>query len=276
MRIVSLVPSITLALYQLGLDDEIVGVTNYCIHPKKSVDRLAKVGGTKNVDLQKVRALEPDLVIANTDEQRQETLKELEAGPWELLVTETDSLQDVADTWTVLGEATGRDEEAARQRERLTKAWEKASEAKRGRGPLQVLIPVWKKPWMAAGGGTYLGDLLEACGQQNVLADQQEKWVLFALTTDPDAAAKKGHDKGPFKDRKVAALARIPDAVLLPSEPYAFKQEDRHDFEPLGIPKERVLLVDGELLTWWLSHTADALEHFTELYRTVKQKTAAR
>ncbi len=273
MRIVSLVPSITLALFQLGLEDEIVGVTDYCIHPKDRVAKLPKIGGTKNVDLEKIRALKADLVIANTDEQREETLRELEQGPWDLLVTETDNLEDVADTWTILGQATGREEEAAEERERIEIARDKAEAASRRREPLQVLVPVWKRPWMAAGGGTYLGDLLEACGMQNVFADEQEKWLLFALTTDPKTAEKERHSKGPFKDRRVAALPRIPDAVLLPTEPFVFKPENRSDFKTLGIAPERVFIVDGELLTWWLSHTADALEHFTALYEQVKQGT---
>lgn len=274
MRIVSLVPSITLALHKLGLDDQIVGVTDYCIHPKSLVETLPKVGGTKNVDLEKIRERAPDLVIANTDEQRKETLKELEAGPWDLLVTETDSLQDVIDTWTILGTATGKNEQAAQERRRIETAWTAARRQSEGQPTLKVLVPVWKRPWMAAGGGTYLGDLLAACGMQNILADEQEKWVLFALTTDPKTAEKERHEKGPFKDRKTVALPRIPDAILLPTEPYAFKDDERSDFQNLGVPPERVFIVDGELLTWWLSHTADALEHFTGLYKNAKKRLA--
>lgn len=272
MRIVSLVPSITLALHQLGLDDEIVGVTDYCIHPKELVERIARVGGTKNPDLEKMREVKPDLVIANTDEQRAETLKELETGPWDLLVTETDSLQEIVDTWDALGAATGKVEQAAQKRGELESALERARTHTAQRPRLDVLVPVWKNPWMAAGGGTYLGDLLEVCGFRNILADETEKWVLFALTFDAHKAQAQRPTKGPFKDRALVALPRAPDAVLLPTEPYAFSEEDKGAFETIGVPERQVFIVDGEMLTWWLSHTAEALERFSALHEQAQKR----
>jgi ABC-type Fe3+-hydroxamate transport system substrate-binding protein len=265
VRIASLVPSITLALHILGLDDQIVARTDYCIHPQHLVEKVPTIGGTKNPDLQKIRELHPDLVIANTDEQRKATLQELQQGPWDLLVTETDSLDDVATTWTTLGQATGTTKTAEGERRRIEAALEKARAQSRKRPPLRVLVPVWKDPWMAAGGGTYLGDLLAACGLQNVLDHEQEKWVLFADTLDKQEAHSKRPTKGPFKDRAFAVLEAPPQAVLLPTEPYEFQEEHRGLFQDLGVPAERVFIVDGELLTWWLSHTAKALESFTEL-----------
>ncbi len=276
MRIVSLVPSITLALHQLGLDDQLVGVTDYCIHPEELVKRLPRVGGTKNPDLEKIRGLRPDLVIANTDEQRAETLQELEAGPWDVLVTETDSLQETADTWDALGAATGKQDEARAQRRILEKALDRARARMNKRPRLDALVPVWKNPWMAAGGGTYLGDLLAACGFCNILADVEEKWVLFALTTDEHEAKQQRPTKGPFKDRTLLALPRSPDVVLLPTEPYAFKEADRETFAGIGVPADLVFIVDGERLTWWLSHTAKALDHFSALHeRAVEQMNGA-
>lgn len=266
MRIVSLVPSITEALCQLGCHEELVGVTDFCIHPEEVVRTKTRIGGTKNPDLERIRDLRPDLVIANTDEQRAETLRDLEDGPWDLLVTETDSLREVEETWTQLGKATGKTDPAERERHRLAVAVEAARTHNGGSERLSVLVPVWKSPWMAAGGNTYLGDLLDTCGFDNILGVLDQKWVRFEPTTDTREAHRQEAVTGPFKGQPVVALPRVPDCVLLPSEPYAFEDADRDTFTALEIPGERVVLVDGELLTWWLSRSVEALAAFSGLH----------
>ncbi len=266
MRLVSLVPSLTEALVLLGLGDSVVGVTDYCRHPEAVVARATKVGGTKDPDLGAVRALRPDLVLANTDEQRAETLAALEREPYDTLVTETDSLAEVAETWTQLGDATGREETARAERDRLERAIRAAREHSQGEPRLSTLVPVWKDPWMAAGGGTYLGDLLAHCGFDNVLGAAPEKWVRFEPTLDPGAAAAKAAKTGRRSGETVYPLSSAPQTVLLPTEPYRFEEKHREDFAGLGIGEDRVHVVDGELLTWWLSRSVEALAVFTGLH----------
>lgn len=266
MRIVSLVPSITEALALLGVGDDVVGVTDYCLHPRELVQRAERVGGTKDPKLDVITRLAPELVIANTDEQRAQTLEELSQGPWDLLVTETDSLAEVAETWTALGDATGTTEPAARERAKLEAAMARAHEHSKTGRRLSTLVPVWKDPWMASGGGTYIESLLGACGFDNVLAATPEKWVRFERTLDAAEAAAKAAKAGPRAEQVVHALPTSPDVVLLPTEPYAFDETHRDSFASLGIGTERVRVVDGELLTWWLSRSVQALTTFCALH----------
>lgn len=268
VRIVSLVPSLTLAVHRLGRTDDLVGVTRYCIHPAEALEDVARVGGTKDPDLDAIRALGPDLVLANTDEQRADDLGRLEELAADtgatVLVTETDSLADVAATWSQLGDAVDAPEAAAKERTRIEEALTDARARLADAPRLSALVPVWKHPWMATGGGTYVSDLIGACGFDNILGETDEKWVRFVPSSDPAAATVV--EKGPAAGTTMHGLPRVPDVVLLPTEPYAFDDADREDFLDLGIPRERVRVADGELMTWWLTHTADALVSFTALH----------
>ena len=164
MRIVSLVPSITEALCLLGLHDSIVGVTDFCKAPPAVVREKTRIGGTKNPRLRRIAELRPDLVIVNTDENRLETAQNLEALGLRILVTQTDSLDEVEATWTLLGEATGQKKLAVRERDRIREARERNRQRMQNVAPLTALIMVWKSPWMASGSGTYMESLLESCG----------------------------------------------------------------------------------------------------------------
>jgi hypothetical protein len=260
IRIVSLVPSITEALCMLGLQDSIVGITDFCTAPAQVLHQKERIGGTKNPDLRRVAELRPDLVIVNTDENRLTTARELEAMGLRILVTQTDSLDQVEEAWTQLGEALGRKELAARERERITRARERNRQRLRNGPRLRALIMVWKSPWMASGSGTYMESLLESCGIDNVLANIKTKWIRVALTTQLPG---NGYAAG---SRPIYSLPRIPDVVFLPTEPFSFTHAHRDDFVHL-VPRERVHVVDGELLSWWLSRTVQGLEHFYQLHQ---------
>lgn len=248
----------------LGLETDIAAVTDYCIHPADVVKEKTKIGGTKNPDLDAIKALRPDLVIANTDEQRTETLEALEGLGLEVLVTETDSLDDVEETWLQLGRATDKEAAAEEERRRIVTARQGIVQRRSAAAALATLVPVWKNPWMAAGGGTYLGDLLAECGFRNILENIPEKWARIVLSTD--AADAQVVEKGPAAGQKVHPLPETPEIVLLPSEPYAFREKDRDAFTAIGVGREQARLVDGEALTWWLSRTADALDAFARLH----------
>jgi ABC-type Fe3+-citrate transport system substrate-binding protein len=268
MRIVSLVPSITEALCQLGLEDSIVGVTDFCTAPAQVVRQKARVGGTKNPDLRLVAELRPDLVIVNTDENRLTTARALEARGLKIVVTQTDSLDQVEAAWTQLGEALGRQGFAARERERISRARERNRQRLQDERRLRALIMVWKSPWMASGSGTYIESLLESCGIDNVLAHIKTKWIRVTLSTSPIPEEQATHATRPSY-----ALPQIPEVVLLPTEPFTFTENHRDDFAHL-LPRERVHVVDGELLSWWLSRTAEALEHFYQLHQDLTAKAS--
>jgi Periplasmic binding protein len=267
MRIVSLVPSITEGLCMLGLQDSIVGATDYCTAPAEAVREKERVGGTKNPLVARVVELHPDLVIVNTDENRKATVQELESRGLKILVTQTDSLDEVEATWTQLGEATGKQEAAARERERICEARERNRERLNGAARLSALIMVWKSPWMASGAGTYVESLLGCCGIDNVMGGVKTKWIRMALNMEPAPAIESFNHSGGAK-KMIYLLPRVPDVVLLPTEPFAFSETDRDDFAQL-LPRERVHVVDGQLLTWWLSRTVEGLKYFYELHERI-------
>jgi ABC-type Fe3+-hydroxamate transport system substrate-binding protein len=246
MRIVSLVPSITEALCMLGLEDSIRGITDYCLHPVSVVSSKRRIGGTKNPRLAGILDLRPDLVIINTDENRLQTHEALIAAGLNVLVTQTDSLDEVEAAWMVLGEATGTAAQAQEYRDRIAAARDLNRGLLRGVRRLPTLIPVWRDPWIVSGSGTYMESLLAECGFRNVMVATEKKWVRVSLEGVPAAGT--------------LALPEPPEVVLLPSEPYSFGEGDRQAFP--GVRRANIRLVDGVLLSWWLSRTALALEHF--------------
>jgi ABC-type Fe3+-hydroxamate transport system substrate-binding protein len=248
MRIVSLVPSITEAVCMLGLEDALVGVTDYCLHPAQIVASKTRVGGTKNPRIPDIRALEPDLVIVNTDENRMQTFERLQSLGLNVIVTLTDSLEMVEAAWLQLGDATGTTDLARQYREGVAAARAFNREALKGVRPLATLLPVWRDPWMASGPGTYMESLLAECGFRNVLSQSGRKWTKIALNGNQSA--------------DVLALPERPEVILLPSEPYHFDEADRDFLLELGFRREQIVFVDGVLLSWWLSRTVPALKQF--------------
>jgi hypothetical protein len=266
MRIVSLVPSITEALCMLGLRDQVVGVTDYCTAP--AADRgKERVGGTKNPRVARIAELRPDLVIVNTDENRLATVQELQELGLKILVTQTDSLDEVEATWTLLGEATGQPL-AERERERIRKARERNRERMKDVPRISALIMVWKSPWMASGAGTYAQSLLGCCGIDNVMGGVKTKWIRVALGNEATLAGPAPAEPAGDAKKNVHSLPRVPDVVLLPTEPFAFREKHCADFAHL-LPRERVHVVDGQLLTWWLSRTVEGLEYFYQLHKRI-------
>jgi ABC-type Fe3+-hydroxamate transport system substrate-binding protein len=250
-RIVSLVPSITEAVCMLGLEDALVGITDYCLHPAEIVAHKTRVGGTKNPRIRDIEALRPDLIIVNTDENRIQTFKQLQSLGLNVLVTATDSLDQVETAWLQLGEATGSMRLASQYRDAIAAARAYNREQLRDVQPLSALTLVWRDPWMAGGSGTYMESLLLECGFRNVLSGSDRKWTKIALQESKSSA--------------VLALPERPAVILLPSEPYHFDESDRDTLVELGYGREQTMLVDGVLLSWWLSRTVPALEEFRTL-----------
>src|SRR5262245_13251719 len=204
-RIVSLVPSLTEALFELGLGARVVGVTDWCVHPAAAVAELPKVGGTKNPSIARVLELRPDLVIANREENRERDVERLRAAGVAVWVTYP---RTVADGVALVRELA----ELGAPRERadpLCGALEAALTRARGAVPARrtrVLCAIWKRPWMAVGADTYAHDLLSLCGGENVFGDRAER-------------------RYPIVDEAQIAAAR-PEVILLPDEPYAFGARD--------------------------------------------------
>jgi len=224
MRIVSLVPSLTELVCELGLAGELVGRTGFCVHPKDVVRRIPKVGGTKTVNLEKIRSLEPTHVVLNMDENRKETAEALEKFVPNLVVTHPLAPLDNLALYRRFGTVFGREREAEALRMRFQEAYDEAVAATYPER--RVLYLIWKDPWMTVSRDTYISRTL----------------ALFGLRTVPESAA----DRYP----KLADLrAEAADLVLLSSEPSRFR--DRHLAEVAGLTGKPALLVDGEMTSWY-------------------------
>jgi ABC-type Fe3+-hydroxamate transport system substrate-binding protein len=238
-RIVSLVPSWTETLFSFGFDAEIVGVTRWCVHPKELVERVEKVGGTKDPDVARILALKPDLVVCDHEEQRREDVEALRAGGLEVFLSDVRSVPDSLRDVRALGRATGKEEAAAALVARIEASLAELPRARHAAVP--VYVPIWRRPWMTITKDTYAHAVLSAAGATNVFADADGRYP----------------ERGP--EEALEAGAR---AVLLPTEPYPFHKKEEDvlvELEEAGFPRERVHLVDGEALTWYGAREVDGL-----------------
>jgi ABC-type Fe3+-hydroxamate transport system substrate-binding protein len=223
MRIVSLCPSITESLVALGLGGSLVGVTRYCVHPREALRGIARVGGTKNPDHAAIAALEPDLVLCNAEENRAPDVEAL-AERHRVDVSHPRRVADVPPHLRRLGALTGSEARAGE----LARAVEEKLAAARPSRPASFAYLVWKGPYMAAAGGTYVSDLLETFGGVNVFPPGNGDWPV----TD---------------EERLAALD--PGLLVLPDEPYRFGEPDRAEWSR-RLPRARVALVSGDDFCW--------------------------
>jgi ABC-type Fe3+-hydroxamate transport system substrate-binding protein len=223
MRIVSLCPSTTESLVALGLAGSLVGVTRYCVHPREALVGVPRVGGTKNPDLAAIAAVEPDLVLANAEENRAPDIDEL-SKRYRVDVSHPTRAADVPPMLRRLGALTG-SEVAAEGWARAVE--EKLAGARPGR-PVRFAYLIWKGPWMAAAAGTYISDLFETFGGVNVFTGENGPWP------------QTGEE---------ALVALAPELLVLPDEPYRFGEPDATLWKGL-LPSASVTLVAGEDFCW--------------------------
>ena len=244
VRIVSLVPSITELLCDLGLAPQIVGRTGFCIHPKDLVRTIAKVGGTKDVNFEKTRALAPTHLIVNIDENEKPAVEALGAFIPHVIVTHPNTPRDNLDLYRLLGGIFGTESQA----DCLCRAFEHAYAAlaaRPGRAPRSVLYCIWKDPWMTVSKDTYIANMLAQIG-----------WQGWQAPLAPDPV------RYPVFEWSPAVLDAI-DAVLLSSEPYRFTDAHADALQrQIGVP---VQLVDGEMLSWYGSRAIAGLRYLKTL-----------
>ena len=244
-RIVSLVPSITETLLALGLRAQVVGRTGFCIHPRQQVRDIPKVGGTKDVKLDAVRALAPTHVIVNIDENEAPTVEALRQFVPHVVVTHPNAPQDNLALYRLLGGLFARAEAA----EAMCAALQAQLDAlAAGRWPAEcVLYLVWKDPWMTVAADTYIARTLAAVGWQ----------VPHAPGGDRGAA------RYPRIEDLAEEVARV-DRVLLSTEPYCFRERHADELRPLGKPVD---LIDGEWTSWYGVRAIEGLQRLAEFRR---------
>lgn len=236
-RIISLVPSQTELLYYLGLDKQIAGITKFCVHPQSWHQGKDRVGGTKNIHIEKVRALQPDLVIANKEENLQQQVETLRAiAP--VWTSDVATVEDALNMIHTIGLMTGKADTAENICQRIRLDFQDITLHPPGAG-LRTAYLIWQKPWMTVGGDTFISNILHKAGFQNVFGD---------MTRYPEISLAD------IRNRNT-------QLVLLSSEPYPFREEHAVELSR-ALPGVHIRLADGEMFSWYgsrLLHLKDYL-----------------
>lgn len=222
-RIISLVPSQTELLFDLGLDTEMVGITKFCIHPREKFKRSTKIGGTKMLDIGKIRELNPDLIIGNKEENDRMQIEDLmkEFPVW---MSDIQVLPEAIDMIKQIGELTGRTEKAAVIADDINEQFLSLNIKHK---PVRTAYFIWKDPYMLAGKQTFIDDILSRGGFENVISDNR------------------------YPEISVNQLKNLkPECIFLSSEPYPFKDEHVREVQSI-CPDARVSIVDGEMFSWY-------------------------
>lgn len=243
-RIISLVPSQTELLYDLGLDAAVIGITKFCIHPSQWFKSKPRVGGTKNVNIEKVRSLKPDLIIANKEENVKEQIEALQliAPVW---VSDVNNLDDALTMINTIAEITGT----------KTKAHDLITTIRDGFQLLQTIsyhpstvYLIWKDPYMTVGGDTFINDMMDRCGFKNIFGYQQR----YPEVTIDELQSNNC------------------ELLLLSSEPYPFTQKHIAALQEY-LPTTQIILVDGEMFSWYGSRLQLAPAYFQKLIQQIEQ-----
>jgi ABC-type Fe3+-hydroxamate transport system substrate-binding protein len=241
-RIVSLVPSITELLVDLGLETAIVGVTKFCVHPEHLRKNTTIIGGTKNLRLEVIRQLQPDLILANKEENVREQVEAL-AAEFKVYTSDISNFDEALSMIKTVGELTDRLPEAEALITQINQAKSRFEAVKPNNSKhYRTLYLIWQKPWMSVGGDTYISNMMQIAGFENVCRDRQRYPEL--------------------SDAVIQSLA--PEVILLSSEPFPFTEKHISGLQKL-LPEAAILLADGEMFSWYGSRLLQAFDYFTSL-----------
>jgi ABC-type Fe3+-hydroxamate transport system substrate-binding protein len=244
-RIISLVPSQTELLSYLGLENKVVGITKFCVHPDSWFRNKTRVGGTKNINFKTIGQISPDLIIANKEENVKEQVEEL-AKNYDVWITDVNCLSDAIKMMADIGKLTGRTEKASQLILKIEKGFEKLKESSFQKPLLKTAYFIWKDPYMVAGADTFINDMMQYCGLENVYCDQKRY---------PDIALDE------IKQKNV-------ELILLSSEPYPFKEKHKQEMQRL-FPKIKIELADGEMFSWYGSRLLKSIEYFQSFLKQI-------
>lgn len=247
-RIVSIVPSQTELLYDLGLSENIVGITWFCIHPAHHFNATEKVGGTKKLNFDKIRALQPDLIIGNKEENEKSQIEALEKE-FPVWMSDINTLEDALVMIKMLGDVTETGEKAHDLCGDIIDGFAQLSNS--NIYPTRAAYIIWRNPYIGASSNTFINEMLQQCGMVNVL----------------DGFIPKNSDNESlrypmFSIEELKELA--PEVVLLSSEPFPFKEKHIREIKEV-LPNAEVLLVDGEMFSWYGSRLTQSPAYFSKL-----------
>lgn len=236
-RIISLVPSQTELLYALGLEEEVVGLTKFCIHPAHWRKEKTVIGGTKNFHLDKIRDLQPDLIIGNKEENYQDGIEALEKE-FPIWMSDIFTLEDALQMMREVGKISGRPNESQRLATTIAESFQQLKPLP----PISTLYFIWQNPFMAVGGNTFIDEMLHRCGFANLLAGKARY---------PELSAED-------------LQALDPSLILLSSEPFPFQEKHIARFREI-CPRAKIMIVDGEMFSWYGSRLLQATPYLQGL-----------
>ncbi|MBB6238182.1 ABC-type Fe3+-hydroxamate transport system substrate-binding protein [Pedobacter sp. AK013] len=244
-RIISIVPSQTELLFDLGLDQEIIGLTKFCIHPIEKFAERTKVGGTKKLNIELIRDLKPDLIIGNKEENTQSDIEELEAD-FSVWMSDIFTLDDAMKTIGQIGALVDREPEASYLNHLISAGFNDLKAlALQHRIDKKVAYLIWRKPYMAAGKNTFINDILLFNGMTNVIEDERYPAVTLQQLKTTNC-----------------------ELILLSSEPYPFSEKHMEEIQA-AIPEAKIILVDGEMFSWYGSRLVKAVQYFFEFQKQI-------
>lgn len=239
-RIISLVPSQTEYLADLGLEKELVGITKFCIHPEEIFRNKTRVGGTKQLNFDKIAALQPDLIIANKEENSQADIEYL-SQHYPIWISDIITFDDALEMMLKIGEITNKKAEAENIVQRISEY--KNSFEKFSFPSIKTLYLIWKNPYMAAAKGTFINEIMLLANFENVIDESRYPEL----------------DEEKIKNLK-------PELILLSSEPYPFKEKHIEALQQL-LPTAKIILADGEMFSWYGSRLLKTFNYLGDLRR---------
>jgi len=249
-KIISLVPSQSELLWYLGLQEELVGITKFCIHPEEMFRKVTRVGGTKEINFDTIKKLQPDLIIANKEENEREQIEEL-CKHYPVWISDIYNIEDAMRMIEGVGHITNVKEKAkalvASIKERHNRFIIEKGKLKIEKGRTAYLI--WKNPYMAAGRKTFITEMLKECGFTNVFAGHKDRY--------PEITTQNLIDENP-------------DLIFLSSEPYPFKEKHIEELK-VHLPNTKIILVDGEMFSWYGSRLLYAFDYFEKLLQELNR-----
>lgn len=240
-RIISVVPSQTELLFELGLDKEVVGITKFCIHPESWFREKERIGGTKNLNIDKIISLQPDLIIANKEENTKEDIELLQQH-FPVWISDINTLADALKMIADIGELTGKKEKAAEIIQTIETEFQLLKREFKNLKYIRTAYFIWFNPLMTAANHTFINYMLGLCNFENVFAD-----------------------KNRYPEISEHELKEVnPGLILLSSEPFPFKEKHISYFQSI-CPKAKIHLVDGELFSWYGSRLIYSAKYFKQL-----------
>jgi ABC-type Fe3+-hydroxamate transport system substrate-binding protein len=236
-KIISVVPSQTELLFDLGLDEEVIGITKFCIHPSTWFRTKTRVGGTKQLHIDQIISLQPDLIIANKEENVEEQINEL-AKHFPVWISDIKTLEDAYEMMHAVGEMLGQNKKAQDLVERI----KSSISGLQSTNSKSCAYLIWQNPLMTVGSDTFIHHMLGLAGFKNVFADR---------TRYPEITIEE-------------IQQRNPEFILLSSEPFPFKQKHADELKQ-QLPNSKIIFVDGEMFSWYGSQLLKAPEYFRSL-----------